>query len=111
VALTSRVHRETETLGAQVPMNGIELAIARCNELEKSTRSTSVAGETLHIFMLKIVRVCMIERVLAWKVDDFYPATLVDRVGFSSSFRCRLDRFAPMTGTRAPVRPKFLRVN
>ena len=35
-----------------VPINGIELAIARCKELEKPNRSTSVAGKKasyLHI--------------------------------------------------------------
>ena len=49
---TSWVQREKETLGAQVPINGIELAIARCKELEKPTRSTSVAGKKLLAFML-----------------------------------------------------------
>ena len=51
----------------------------------------------------------MVEWVLAWKANGYYSDTITVLFAFSSSFRCRLDRFAPMTGTRAPVRPKFLR--
>ena len=50
--ITSRVQREKETPGAQVPIYRIELAIARWKELEKPTRSTSVAGKKLLAFML-----------------------------------------------------------
>ena len=49
---TSWVQREKETLGVQVPIYRIELAIARWKELEKPTRSTSVAAKKLLAFML-----------------------------------------------------------
>ena len=55
IVCTSRVQREKETPGARVPINGIELAIARWKELEKPTRSTSVAGKKLLIFILILV--------------------------------------------------------
>ena len=52
---TSRVESEKETPGAQVPIYRIELAIARWKELEKPTRSTSVAGRNHLAFVLILV--------------------------------------------------------
>ena len=37
----------------------------------------------------------MVERVLTYKVSDYYPATITVLFAFSSSFRCCRDRFAP----------------
>ena len=58
------------TLGVQVPINGIELAIARWKELEKPSRTVIVAGEKFFFFILILV----LESFLTWKVNDFYPA-------------------------------------
>ena len=64
---TSWVDLEREFIGAQVPINGIELAIARCKELEKPSRNVIVAREKLFFFILILV----LESFLTFKINGF----------------------------------------